>query len=228
MTEPTRAPAEWITRLKRQYGAPEPFGGDAPDGQGDATDHVTAYSTPDYDRDDRAEVDDDEYPDDEADTSRADDHDDDDDDDDGGPAADNPSGLGDGADLRVVDLNEDDGAEGGHSSGSGESANGHGHRRRFNPWVAGGFGAAAVVATIVTLVIGTATSRDPAPTPPTPSAVARPAPPPPPSQKPGTVDGPLRFTATSPCEKLPRINPGTVAGGPQFRCPVRVRHRHPG
>ncbi|QZH69460.1 hypothetical protein [Mycolicibacterium farcinogenes] len=93
--------------------------------------------------------------------------------------------------------------------------------RRFNPWVAGGFGAAAVVATIVTLVASSVFSReDPPPPPAPPSAVAKPAaPPPPPSAAPAAVDGPLRFTATSPCDKLPGSTSAQLLADPHSNAP---------
>jgi hypothetical protein len=91
--------------------------------------------------------------------------------------------------------------------------------RRFNPWVAGGFGAAAVVATVVTLVASSVASRDDPPPPP-PSAVATPAAPPPPtSAAPAAVDAPLRFTATSPCEKLPGSTPAQLLADPHSNAP---------
>lgn len=71
--------------------------------------------------------------------------------------------------------------------------------RRFTPWVVAAFGAAAVVATIITLVVTTANSpsaetsgSEPAPFAPRVVEVAPPIPPP-------NTDGPLSFTAYSDC-----------------------------
>ncbi|KWX19569.1 hypothetical protein AFM11_35105 [Mycolicibacterium wolinskyi] len=92
-------------------------------------------------------------------------------------------------------------------------------RHRFNPWVAGVFGVAAVVATIVTLVASSLSSHEDPPPPPAPSAAAKPAPPPPPSAPPAAVDGPLRFTATSPCDKLPGSTSAQLLADPHSNAP---------
>lgn len=101
--------------------------------------------------------------------------------------------------------------------------------RRFNPWVAGGFGAAAVVATIATLVASSVSSREDVPPPPPPSAVAKPAaPPPPPAAPPAAVDGPLRFTATSPCDKLPGSTSAQLLADPHSTAPYVCASAVPG
>ncbi|MGH3556050.1 MAG: hypothetical protein ACRDTK_00755 [Mycobacterium sp.] len=92
--------------------------------------------------------------------------------------------------------------------------------RRFTPWVAVAFGAAAVLATTVTVGAGVLTSRDPRPAQPPPhnSAAARPpAPVPPTSSTPTTTDAPIPFTASADCP------PGSTAAqsiaDPQARTP---------
>lgn len=84
-------------------------------------------------------------------------------------------------------------------------------RRRFNPMVAAAFGGLAVVATLVTVVGASVSSRSDPDPPPAPTPVAKPAPPPPPAAKPpASVDEPLRFTATSDCDSLPGSTPAAL------------------
>ncbi|AFM20624.1 hypothetical protein Mycch_6024 (plasmid) [Mycolicibacterium chubuense NBB4] len=70
--------------------------------------------------------------------------------------------------------------------------------RRFTPWVLGAFGAAAALATVITLVVTMANSPGPTPSPaaapvaPRDVEVATPSAPP-------NTDGPLPFTASSDC-----------------------------
>lgn len=206
MTSPKREPAEWITRLKKQYGAPDnvvartdyddtdPMPGEGVDDE---------YDT-DGDVDEAVQVD-------ESDQDQTDEPLEDD-------AVDEPADVdGDAGELRVVDLDDgDEDAEINHRT----SDKGEGVARRFNPWVASGFGAVAVIATIVTLVIGSATSRDAAPSPTPPSPVAKPAPGPPPvSQASAAVDGPLHFTATSSCDRLPGSTPAQLLADPNSDAP---------
>jgi hypothetical protein len=91
---------------------------------------------------------------------------------------------------------------------------------RFTPWVAVTFGAAAILATVVTVSAGVLTSRDPQPPQPPPhtSTAARPPTPvPPTSTTPATTDAPIPFTASADCP------PGSTAAqslaDPQARTP---------
>ncbi|TXI57978.1 hypothetical protein [Mycolicibacter arupensis] len=94
-------------------------------------------------------------------------------------------------------------------------------RRRFNPMVAAAFGGLAVVATLVTVIGASVSSRtDPQP-PPAPTPVAKPAPPAPPAAKPpASVDEPLRFTATSDCDSLPGSTPAALLSDPKSTVPM--------
>ncbi|MBP2456198.1 hypothetical protein [Mycolicibacterium lutetiense] len=209
MTEPNREPAEWITRLKRQYGSGDDVRASAVRGA-DGTDEADRFGRAGFDDPDMPDE-----PDDEADSDLDSEPADDDDiyvdelDEDEGPldAVASDEALG-GAELPSAPVDLDTSA---YVTGIGSpDTEEQGRTRRFNPWVAGGFAAAAAVATIVTLVIATATSRDPVPPPSPPSPVAKPAPPPPVSQTPKEVDGPLRFTATSACDRLPGSTPAQL------------------
>lgn len=91
---------------------------------------------------------------------------------------------------------------------------------RFTPWVAVFFGAAAVLATVVTVGAGVLTSGDPRPPrpPPDTSTAARPpAPVSPTSTTPANTDAPIPFTASADCP------PGSTAAqslaDPQARTP---------
>jgi hypothetical protein len=91
---------------------------------------------------------------------------------------------------------------------------------RFTPWVAVTFGAAAVLATVVTVGAGVLTSRDPRPPQPPPhtSTAARPLEPVPPTATTrATTDAPIPFTASADCP------PGSTAAqslaDPQARTP---------
>lgn len=91
---------------------------------------------------------------------------------------------------------------------------------RFTPWVAVTFGAAALLATVVTVGAGVLTSRDPRapqPSPRTSTAAHPPAPVPPTSTTPTTTDAPIPFTASADCP------PGSTAAqslaDPQARTP---------
>lgn len=94
-------------------------------------------------------------------------------------------------------------------------------RRRFNPKVAAAFGGLAVVATLVTVVGASVSSRsNPAP-PPAPTPVAKPAPPPQsPAKPPASVDEPLRFTATSDCDSLPGSTPAALLSDSKATVPM--------
>jgi hypothetical protein len=218
VTGPQREPAEWITRLKKQYGAPDDVVARTSAGTGyDDTDPVTGDGVDDeyYGDDDGDEgVDQVGVSDrDQADAPLEDDDvvDDPDDEQFDGPA---DVGGGDG-ELRLVDLDD-----AGDSDDDETSGKGGGVPRRFNPWVASGFGVAAVIATIVTLVIGSVTSRDAEPAPTSPSPVAKPAPGPPPvSQVSAAADGPLHFTATSSCDRLPGSTPAQLLADPNSDAP---------
>ncbi|MGV7254577.1 hypothetical protein PJI20_10150 [Mycobacterium kansasii] len=77
-----------------------------------------------------------------------------------------------------------------------------GAARRFNPWVAGGFAAVALLATLTTLTATVLSGSDPAPPPPQPTTAPRvgaPAAPPPAPAPPETADGPLPYTAAADC-----------------------------
>ncbi|MGY1994340.1 hypothetical protein [Mycolicibacterium fortuitum] len=217
MTEPNREPAEWITRLKRQYGS----GGDVRASEARVTD-----GTDEADRLGRAAFDDPDMPDEpdeETDSDidsepTEDDYADEDDEDDEGPLDAVASDVVPGAAEPLsapVDLDMSAYVTGVGRPDTEEQS----RSRRFNPWVAGGFAAAAAVATIVTLVVATSTSRDPVPPPSPPSPVAKPAPPPPVSQTPQAVDGPLRFTATSSCDGLPGSTPAQLLADPNSDAP---------
>ncbi|SKK91652.1 Uncharacterised protein [Mycobacteroides abscessus subsp. massiliense] len=218
MTEPNREPAEWITRLKRQYGSGDDVRASAVR-VADGTAEADRFGHAGFDDPDMPDE-----PDDEADSDVDSEPADDDDiyadelDEDGGPldavASDEVSG---GAEPPSAPVDLDTSA---YITGIGSpDTEEQGRTRRFNPWVAGGFAAAAAVATIVTLVIATATSRDPVPPPSPPSPVAKPAPPPPVSQTPRAVDGPLRFTATSSCDGLPGSTPAQLLADPNSDAP---------
>ncbi|MBV0920429.1 hypothetical protein KC238_24535 [Mycobacteroides chelonae] len=221
MTEPNREPAEWITRLKRQYGS----SGDVRttvDQGADGRDEADRFGHADFDEPDMS----DEYGDEgdsDIDSEPTDDDVyadelDEDLDEDEGPldAVAGDEALG-GAEPPSTSVDLDATA---YLTGIGSpDTEEQGRTRRFNPWVAGGFAAAAAVATIVTLVIATATSRDPVPPPAPPSPVAKPAPPPPVSQTPQAVDGPLRFTATSACDRLPGSTPAQLVADPNSDAP---------
>lgn len=91
---------------------------------------------------------------------------------------------------------------------------------RFTPWVAVTFGAAAVLATVVTVGAGVLTSRDPRPPQPPPhtkTAARPPAPVPTTSNTPEPSDAPIPFTASADCP------PGSTAAqslaDPQARAP---------
>ncbi|NOQ62325.1 hypothetical protein [Mycolicibacterium fortuitum] len=226
MTEPNREPAEWITRLKRQYGS----GGDVRPSEARVTD-----GTDEADRFGRAGFDDPDMPDEpdeetdsDIDSEATDDvYADELDEDDEGPLDDLASDIAPGAAEPAsapADLDMSAYVTGVGSPDTEEQS----RTRRFNPWVAGGFAAAAAVATIVTLVIATATSRDPVPPPSPPSPVAKPAPPPPVSQTPQAVDGPLRFTATSPCDRLPGSTPAQLLADPNSDAPWTCATDTPG
>ncbi|MCX2931727.1 hypothetical protein ORI20_15705 [Mycobacterium sp. CVI_P3] len=102
-------------------------------------------------------------------------------------------------------------------------------RRRFNPAVAAGFVGTAVLATVVTLIAGSVASRDEPAPPPTPTSHARPPlPPPPPSVPPAAVDGPLRFTATSDCDRLPGSTSAQLLADPQSSVPWICASQIPG
>lgn len=119
-------------------------------------------------------------------------------------------------DRSVVDLDDDGGPSGDPAASGAKPAT----RRRFNPWVAAGFGAAAVVATIVTFAAGAITSHDDPAPPAPPSVVARPPQPPAPASNPPAVtDEPLRFTATSDCDRLPGSSPAQLLADPQAKAP---------
>lgn len=133
--------------------------------------------------------------------------------DDGWP---DPAGGDATGDQPVVDLDDD----GEHSCDPADSDTKPAARRRFNPWVAAGFGAAAVAATVVTFAAGALTSHEnPAPPAP-PSVVARPPQPPAPASNPPAVtDEPLRFTATSDCDRLPGSSQAQLLADPQAKAP---------
>lgn len=224
MTGPKREPAEWITRLKKQYGEPDDVVARTNAVKGyDDTDPMTGDDVDvdvEYDGDDDGVEGGNEGV--QVEQSGESDRDlteepleDDVVDDPGDEQFDERPDV-DGDDLRVVDLDDaGDSVEDVKTSGKGE-----GGPRRFNPWVASGFGAAAVIATVVTLVIGSATSRDAEPAPMSPSPVAKPAPGPPPvSQASAAVDGPLHFTATSACDRLPGSTPSQLLADPNSDAP---------
>lgn len=120
------------------------------------------------------------------------------------------------AEPPFVDLDDD----GEHSGDPADSGDKPAARRRFNPWVAAGFGAAAVAATVVTFAAGAITSHDDPAPPAPPSAVARPPQPPAPASNPPAVtDEPLHFTATSDCDRLPGSSPAQLLADPQAKAP---------
>jgi hypothetical protein len=125
---------------------------------------------------------------------------------------------------RIVDLDatdDDDTATGDDDTAAA--------RRRFNPVVAAGFVGTAVLATVVTLIAGSMASRDEPAPPPTPTSHARPPlPPPPPSVPPAAVDGPLRFTATSDCDRLPGSTSAQLLADPQSSVPWICASQVPG
>jgi len=95
--------------------------------------------------------------------------------------------------------------------------------------VAAGFVGTAVLATVVTLIAGSLASRDEPAPPPTPTSHARaPLPPPPPSVPPAAVDGPLRFTATSDCDRLPGSTSAQLLADPQSSVPWICASQIPG
>jgi hypothetical protein len=127
---------------------------------------------------------------------------------------------------RIVDLDVDDDDDDDDSTGDDTAAS---PRRRFNPVVAAGFVGTAVLATVVTLIAGSLASRDEPAPPPTPTSHARaPLPPPPPSVPPAAVDGPLRFTATSDCDRLPGSTSAQLLADPQSAVPWVCASQVPG
>ncbi|GBE67782.1 hypothetical protein MFM001_42440 [Mycobacterium sp. MFM001] len=119
-------------------------------------------------------------------------------------------------DRPMVDLDDDRECSGNPADPDDKPA----ARRRFNPWVAAGFGAVAVVATVVTFAAGAITSHDDPAPPAPPSVVARPPQPPAPaSTSPAVTDEPLRFTATSDCDRLPGSTPAQLLADPQAKAP---------
>lgn len=221
MTEPNREPAEWITRLKREYGSSNDFRASVAR-VADDTDETGRFGTAGFDDPDMPDE-----PDDEADSDI-----------DGEPADDDVDAAEFDDDLAEEQDRQEalasDGVLGGTeplstpvdldtsayvTGADNTDPEEQGRTRRFNPWVAGGFAAAAAVATIVTLVVATSTSRDPVPPPAPPSPVAKPAPPPPVSQTPQAVDGPLRFRATSSCDGLPGSTPAQLLADPNSDAP---------
>ncbi len=165
---------------------------------------------------------------------QADENDSADDDDDGWPVArtepisrTEPAAQADLDGERIVDLDAAD-EEGvtGTDTGDDDTA---AARRRFNPVVAAGFVGTAVLATVVTLIAGSMASRDEPAPPPTPTSHARPPlPPPPPPVPPAAVDGPLRFTATSDCDRLPGSTSAQLLADPQSSVPWICASQIPG
>jgi hypothetical protein len=151
-----------------------------------------------------------------------------DDDDDGWPIArtepisrTEPAAQADLGGQRIVDLDADD------DDGTGDDT--AAPRRRFNPAVAAGFVGTAVLATVVTLIAGSLASRDEPAPPPTPTSHARPPLPlPPTSVPPAAVDGPLRFTATSDCDRLPGSTSAQLLADPQSSVPWICASQVPG
>jgi hypothetical protein len=162
---------------------------------------------------------------------QADENDSTDDDDDGWPIArtepisrTEAAAQADPGGQRIVDLDADDD----HDTATGDDDTAAA-RRRFNPVVAAGFVGTAVLATIVTLIAGSLASRDEPAPPPTPTSHARPPlPPPPPSVPPAAVDGPLRFTATSDCDRLPGSTSAQLLADPQSSVPWICASQIPG
>jgi hypothetical protein len=128
---------------------------------------------------------------------------------------------------RIVDLDaDDDYAADDDGTGDDDTA---APRRRFNPAVAASFVGTAVVATVVTLIAGSLASRDEPAPPPIPTSHARaPLPPPPPSVPSAAVDGPLRFTATSDCDRLPGSTSAQLLADPQTAVPWICASQIPG
>jgi hypothetical protein len=164
---------------------------------------------------------------------RADENDSADNDDDGWPTArtepisrTEPSAEANLDGQPIVDLDLDAADDDDTNNGDDDTA---AARRRFNPAVAAGFVGTAVLATVVTLIAGSLASRDEPAPPPAPTSHARPPlPPPPPSVPPAAVDGPLRFTATSDCDRLPGSTSAQLLADPQSAVPWVCASQIPG
>ncbi|WP_454561741.1 hypothetical protein [Mycobacterium haemophilum] len=92
--------------------------------------------------------------------------------------------------------------------------------RRFTPWVAVAFAAAAVLATVATMAAGVLSSSDPQTPHPPPHASAAARPPAPvslPSDTSETTDAPIPFTASADCP--PGSTAAQSAADPQARTP---------